>query len=540
MCYGQFLSRGSTKCFLAAPFWKGIGFSMIIVSICLANYYSVVIAWVVRYLFSSFRSELVWHKCSNSWNTDACIDRDSIIGNLTYSIKNNMSIIYCSKDFEIPGCVKGVAPTAEFFEIEVLNSSSSFENFGTPKWDLALCSLLTWTIVALCILFGIRGVGKVVYVTAILPYVILIVLLIRSVTLDGAIDGIKFYITPNFEKLKEVKVWYAAGEQVFFSLGLACGQIMMYSSYNKFSNNLMRDAIVLTCVDCLTSFLAGFAVFGIIGFIAKVTKSGVNNVLAGGTGLAFITYPEAASNLPVGPIWAVLFFLMLFTLGIDSLFSQIENAMTGIGDCFPQFSRFKPLISVIVCSIMFLSTLPLVCPGGLYPFESIAGIATVQSYFILGLLELVVYMYIYGVNNVFLDIKMMLKRRPLEPYLFITWVIIAPIVIFLILILSYLNFEFPTVNGIPIPSSIAVLGWTLLAITMLPILIGMIHEVYTAVKYKKVVTEKDTPYYMSLMKFVNKPSPEWGPAKEEDRIGRYEVSNDEEKKGSIVLDQIRF
>ena len=54
-------------------------------------------------------------------------------------------------------------------------------------------------------MFGIRGVGKVVYVTAILPYVILIVLLVRSVTLDGAIDGIKFYITPNFEKLKEVK-----------------------------------------------------------------------------------------------------------------------------------------------------------------------------------------------------------------------------------------------------------------------------------------------------------------------------------------------
>jgi len=84
----------------------------------------------------------------------------------------------------------------------------------------------------------------------------------------------------------------------------------------------LRDATILTCVDCFTSFIAGFCVFGIIGFIAKLTKSGVDNVLAAGPGLAFITYPEAASNLPVGPIWAVLFFLMLFTLGIDSLVSN--------------------------------------------------------------------------------------------------------------------------------------------------------------------------------------------------------------------------
>ena len=121
-----------------------------------------------------------------------------------------------------------------------MNSSDSFENFGTPKWDLALCSLLTWIIVACCILFGIKSVGKVVYVTAILPYVILIILLVRSVTLDGAIDGIKFYITPNFDKLREIKVWNAAGEQVFFSLGLASGQLMMFASYNKFNNNLVR------------------------------------------------------------------------------------------------------------------------------------------------------------------------------------------------------------------------------------------------------------------------------------------------------------
>ena len=72
----------------------------------------------------------------------------------------------------------------------------------------------------------------------------------------------------------------------------------------------------------MTSFIAGFAVFGIIGFIAKTTKSDIQDLKVSGTGLAFITYPEAASNLPVGPIWAILFFLMLFTLGIDSLVTK--------------------------------------------------------------------------------------------------------------------------------------------------------------------------------------------------------------------------
>ena len=66
----------------------------------------------------------------------------------------------------------------------------------------------------------------------------------------------------------------------------------------------------------------------------------------------------------------------------------------------------------------------------MYPFEAISALATTQSFLIIGFLELVVYIYIYGVNNVFMDIKMMIKRRPLEPYLLITWVVIGPILIF--------------------------------------------------------------------------------------------------------------
>ena len=95
-------------------------------------------------------------------------------------------------------------------------------------------------------------------------------------------------------------------------------------------------------------------------------------------------------------------------------------------------------------------------------------------------------------------------------------------------------------KGTPIPASIAGLGWALLGLTMLPIPIGMIHEIYKAVKYNKVIREKDTPYYMSLMKYVNSPSNKWHPAKAENRVGRYAILTEDDKKRSIILDEVKF
>ena len=103
-----------------------------------------------------------------------------------------------------------------------------------------------------------------------------------------------------------------------------------------------------------------------------------------------------------------------------------------------------------------------------------------------------------------------------------------------------MNFELPVVNNAPIPNSIAGLGWALLGLTLLPIPLGMIHEVYTAIKYDKVKREKDTPYYISLLKFVNKPSPEWHPARAEDCVGRYAKYNSKSDTSSLDLDKTRF
>uniref|UniRef100_T1GG38 Sodium-dependent nutrient amino acid transporter 1 n=1 Tax=Megaselia scalaris TaxID=36166 RepID=T1GG38_MEGSC len=100
------------------------------------------------------------------------------------------------------------------------------------------------------------------------PYIVMIILLIRSMTLPGALDGVIFFLKPQWDKLLEAKVWYAAVTQVFFSLAIFFGGIIMYSSYNRFGHNIYKDVTIVTTLDTFTSLLSGIIIFGILGNLA--------------------------------------------------------------------------------------------------------------------------------------------------------------------------------------------------------------------------------------------------------------------------------
>ena len=131
-------------------------------------------------------------------------------------------------------------------------------------------------------------------------------------TLDGAIDGIIFYVTPDFQKLADVDVWVAAATQIFYSLGPAFGSLVTLSGYNKFDSNCHRDAIVVASINGATSVFAGFVVFAILGFMAHESQVEVKDVVKGGSALAFVVYPEAASKMGVTPVPQIMSFLFFF------------------------------------------------------------------------------------------------------------------------------------------------------------------------------------------------------------------------------------
>lgn len=143
---------------------------------------------------------------------------------------------------------------------DVLKETNSIhDGIGLPDWKLVICLGFAWICITLILIkgmlleyniiyyntviktnSGIRSSGKASYFLAIFPYVIMGVLLVRAITLPGAGAGILYFITPQFDQLLNPKVWYAAVSQVFFSLAICFGNIIMYSSFNRFSQNVYR------------------------------------------------------------------------------------------------------------------------------------------------------------------------------------------------------------------------------------------------------------------------------------------------------------
>ncbi|WAR02647.1 INE-like protein, partial [Mya arenaria] len=278
-----------------------------------------------------------------------------------------------------------------FFRQRVLEKTSGIDEPGALRWDLSLILLMCWILVYFCIWKGPRFTGKVVYFTVTFPYLVLVILLVRGLTLPGAINGVLYFVVPRWELLKDANVWVAAAAQTFNSLGIAFGGIITMSSYNNKSHRILKDVLVIGIVDALTCILAGLAIFSILGYLAYNQGMDVEDVIKEGPGLVFVIYPAAFTSMPVSQLISVLFFLMLVTLGIDSQFASVEVIVTTIQDHFglqvKKYLRRKEILVLVVCIVSYLCGLPNVTQGGIYFFQLIDYYAAAMSLMYLAFFE---------------------------------------------------------------------------------------------------------------------------------------------------------
>nr|XP_043895354.1 sodium- and chloride-dependent creatine transporter 1-like [Solea senegalensis] len=477
---GQFMKAGGINVWNIAPLFKGLGYaSMVIVFFC-NTYYIMVLAWGLYYLVKSFSSTLPWSTCDNEWNTPSCVEtfqhqdcKNSSLANIT--ITGNMT---CAQ------LANASSPIVEFWENKVLDISSGLDEPGRLNWEILLCLMAAWVIVYFCVWKGVKSTGKVVYITATLPYLVLIILLVRSVTLPGAYDGIMYYISPDWSKLSQAQVWVDAGTQVFFSYAIGLGALTALGSYNRFNNDCHKDAFILAFINSGTSFFAGFVVFSILGFMAAEQGVEISQVAVSGPGLAFIAYPKAVTLLPVSPLWAALFFIMLLLLGLGSQFVGVEGFVAGILDLFPghyQY-RYKREIAVVICCLLcFIIEISMVTQGGMYVFHlfdyySASGMTLLWQAF----WECVVVAWVYGADRFMDDIARMIGYRPFF-WVKWCWLFVTPCVCMGIFLFQLITYKRLTYNNVYVyPWWGEVIGWFLALSSMLCIPLTFIYKLFRA------------------------------------------------------------
>ncbi|XP_078713769.1 sodium-dependent serotonin transporter-like [Lampetra fluviatilis] len=411
LALGQFHRNGAISIWRRiCPIFKGVGFAICIINFYVAFYYNTIIAWALYYLYSSFTSTLPWTNCDNPWNT-----------------------VNCTSYFDTSGVAWGKhsrSPAEEFYTHNVLEiqHSKGLGGVGGLRWQLLLCLFLIFTIVYFSLWKGVKTSGKVVWVTATFPYVVLFILLIRGATLPGAWRGVLFYLKPNWKKLLTTEVWVDAAAQIFFSLGPGFGVLLALASYNKFNNNCYRDALVTSSVNCFTSFMSGFVIFTVLGYMAEMRNVEVEDVAKDmGPSLLFITYPEAIANMMGSTFWAIIFFMMMITLGLDSTFGGLEAIITAVMDEYPSlFSKRREYFVLGLVTICFMGALSTLTYGGAYIVKLLEEFGSGCSIIGIVLLEAIAVSWFYGVKRFCADIHSMLGFSP-GYFWRLCWVAISPL-----------------------------------------------------------------------------------------------------------------
>uniref|UniRef100_A0A1I8PI57 Transporter n=1 Tax=Stomoxys calcitrans TaxID=35570 RepID=A0A1I8PI57_STOCA len=497
MIMGQFSSRGSVKVYDYAPIMRGIGFGQFIAVFLIGTFYSSLMALTLRYLIDSFYAILPWSYCREEWG-DMCIDSNYKAQSENQKLDEGIGLKKTSAEFY-------------FVNIILREKDNIDDGIGVPNWTLVLTLAFSWLSIAAVVFKGIKSSGKASYFLAIFPYVVMLILLIRSLTLPGAFDGVLFFLKPQWDKLLDAKVWYAAVTQVFFSLSICYGSIVMYASYNRFQHNIRRDCNIVATLDTLTSLLSGIIIFGILGNLAYESNTNdIQSVVKEGPGLAFISYPDAIAKFNAVPqVFSVLFFLMLFILGVGTNAGVFSTVITVICDRFTTAKRWMVvLVTAVVC---YCFGLMYVTPGGQFMLSYIDFYGVTFVAIVLAIFELISAAWIYGVKNICRDIKFMLNVNT-SIYYRICWSIITPIFVTAILIYMLVEYEPLQYNGVPYPDELYVIGWCISAVGIGQLLIWGFYAWHNGPSELS---------FSERFRHAFKPLPDWGP-RELKNLKRYQ------------------
>lgn len=197
-----------------------------------------------------------------------------------------------------------------------------------------------------------NGLERITKVMMIALLAIMVILAINSVLMDGGAEGLKFYLLPDFGRVKEIgigSVVVGAMNQAFFTLSLGIGAMAIFGSYIGKEHSLMGEAVNVAVLDTFVAITSGLIIFPACYAYGVQPDSGPS--------LIFITLPNIFNHIPLGRLWGSLFFVFMTFAALSTVFAVFENIMSCTMDLFGWTRKKTCLINGI---LIFLLSLPCV------------------------------------------------------------------------------------------------------------------------------------------------------------------------------------
>ena len=291
-CVGRAARSGSAGAFSKLsknPVWPVFGWmGMLIGGFVILSYYGVIAGWTIKYMLESFTGLM----------TEAAAGR----------------------------------------------SGEFFDGFLSDRAGLITYQITAMAITTVIVAGGIgKGIERACKMMMPCLFVILLILIARSVTLPGAAAGMEFYLKPDFSKITGQSILDAMG-QGFFSLSLGMGIMLTYGSYLPKDERLPGSALMIFGIDTAVALLAGLAIFPAVFAMGMEPGAGI--------GLTFITLPVVFAKMPLGSVFSFLFFLLLFFAAITSMMSLLEVAVAFLIDEFKLKRRVAAVAAGVTVTLL--------------------------------------------------------------------------------------------------------------------------------------------------------------------------------------------
>lgn len=406
--------KGSTPMAMARANkrWEWLGWWPSINSFIILTYYTLILSWAINYMFLSLKQ---------GWGSD------------TNEFFFNSFLKLSSGPFDVGGIVWPV-----FFGI-------------TAVW------LINWFICYRGVSGGIEKFNKVLLPTLV---GIMVVIVLRGVTLPGASLGLNKLFTPDWTKVMDPKVWVAAYGQVFFSLSLAMGVMMTYSSYLPEKTDINNSAFMTAFANCGFEFLAAIGVFGILGFMATSQGVAMDKVASQGIGLAFVVFPKVFAMMgTLGRVFGVLFFVCLVFAGLTSSVSLVEAFSSAIID---KTGMERKKVVTLAAVAGYLISILYTTGAGLYFLDIIDAFINAYGLVVVGLAEAFVVGWLYGPG------KVREHTNAISYYSVGKWwdlmiKYVTPVVLTFMMVQNLINELKAPYGGYP-AAALALMGWGVIAL----------------------------------------------------------------------------